>query len=648
MGNIISNKFKNREKLIFPVCLYLVGIMVFTVINYERSKAILLNNIDRNLFIAANSIKTALPKDFHDRTINKVSISKKEYWQNIITLTELSKQLNISFLYTFVIKNNKAYYTSCSTSAYELKNREQVNYWQEYCEVSKKLLKITNNKRNVYKTTTNKRGTYRTALIPMLTPNGSLYVIGADYDISYIKGVLRKEVLISSIFAILLSLLIIPFAYILIKSEKNFNYFLQTKVQERTVQLTHEINEKTKIQSQLKNSLKISKELTEKAKDSNKAKDEFLAKMSHEIRTPLNVIVGVSTLLNQSDFSQEQSEYLTTIKSASEHLLSIVDDILDFSLIESKKVIIEKIKFNVYEIVNYSVSSFTNLASHKNISLKANINERVPQFVIGDQSYLRQILFNLIGNAVKFTEKGGVLLNVTLNNFDSKNNKVEFLFKIEDTGIGISPENEKNIFDKFSQVDSSTRRKYGGTGLGLAICKHLLDILGGKIWFESNTDSKKESKGSTFYFTLNFELPDNKSNNNSDLEGTESILTKLPKLKILLAEDNLLNIKVAKSYLEKSGHVVFIANNGIEVLRTLKSETFDVILMDIEMPEMDGLQASQIIRNEGNKTPIIALTAHALNDIKEKCEKVGMNYFITKPIDFKNLGTLISKVLNQK
>lgn len=643
MNNIIINKFKNRKKLILPVCLYLIGVVLFVIINYERNEVMLYKNIDRNLFFSAVSIKTVLPKDFHDRAINKFSIGKKEDFQNIKALTNLSKQLNISYLYTFIIRNNKAYFTSCSTNAIELKNRNQTLYWHENHEVHEDLSKITNYKKNIFKTFSNKSGTYREVLIPMFSPKGNLYVIGADYEINFIYEALNKEVLISLLIAVLLSLLIIPFSYILIKSEKNYNYFLQTKVQERTVQLTHEINEKINIQEQLKHALKISEELAEKAKDSNKAKDEFLATMSHEIRTPLNVIVGISTLLNQTNFSEEQAEYLTTIKSASEHLLSIVDEILDFSLIEAKKVVIEKIKFNIYEIINYSVSSFTNIANHKKISIKIDINERVPQYVIGDQSYLRQILFNLIGNAVKFTEKGGVIINVILNNFDSKNNKVEFLFKIKDSGIGISPENEKNIFEKFSQIDSSTRRKYGGTGLGLAICKHLLDILEGKIWFESELN-----KGSTFYFTLNFELPENKSNNNLDYENTESILTKLPKLKILLAEDNLLNVKVAKSFLEKSGHIVYVANNGIEVLQALKSETFDIILMDIEMPEMDGMQASQVIRNEGNKTPIIALTAHALNDMKEKCEKAGMNFFITKPIDFKNLETIISKVLNQE
>ncbi len=637
MNNTIENKFKNRKKLILPVCLYLIGIVIFTTINYERTKNILLKEIDRNLFIAANSVKTSLPSDFHDR-----AISENEDWQNIKTLTELAEQIKINFLYTIVIKNNKVYFTSCSTTINELKNRNEVHYLQEYPKASEELLNIPKNKKEIFQTTTNKSGTYRLALIPAYSPNGNLYIIGANYDISFVKGFLNKEVLISSIFALLLSLLVLPFAYLMIKSEKSYNYFLQTKVQERTVQLTHEINQKNKVQEQLTDSLAKSEELADKAKEANKTKDEFLATMSHEIRTPLNVIVGVSTLLNQSEISQEQSEYLTTIKSASEHLLSIVDDILDFSLIESKKVIIENVKFDVYEVVNYSVSSFTNLANHKQISLKGNVNERVPQFILGDQSYLRQILFNLIGNAVKFTEKGGVIINVTLNSFDGNNNKVELLFKIEDSGIGISPENEKFIFEKFSQVDSSTRRKYGGTGLGLAICKHLLDILGGKIWFES-----KLNKGSIFYFTLYFDLPNIQNDSQLNSNNNVQVNIKLPKLNILLAEDNLLNVKVAKSFLEKSGHNVTIANNGKEVLRILETNIFDVILMDVEMPEMDGIQASQIIRNEGNKTPIIALTAHALTDIKEKCELAGMNHFIAKPIDFKNLESVISKVLEQ-
>jgi len=261
---------------------------------------------------------------------------------------------------------------------------------------------------------------------------------------------------------------------------------------------------------------------------------------------------------------------------------------------------------------------------------------------------LRQILFNLLSNAVKFTEKGEVSLFIYLNKYDNNTNKVELLFKITDSGIGIPVEKEKIIFDKFSQADSSTRRKYGGTGLGLAICKHLVSILDGKIWFES-----KAGHGSTFYFTLNFGLPglELSGKNSKPDEYKVDDNYKLRNLNILLAEDNLLNVKVTKSFLQKSGHTVTVVSNGNEVMQKIKDNSYDLILMDIEMPEMDGIEAAQLIREGGSNVknkniPIIALTAHALDEIKDKCKYAGMNHFITKPIDFKKLDFAMTQVLH--
>ena len=648
MNKLTHKKSQKWKKFIFPVCVYVIGIFVFTGVNYERTKSNLLSGIDRNLFIAAQCIKNTLPSDFHDRALNFNSINKTEDWKNIKALSKLAYITKINFLYTIVIKNGKAYFTSCSTTSDELKNHNEVHYWLEYAEASKALLNIPISRKTVYETTSNRWGTFRSAVIPIISQTGNLYLVGSCYKISYITLILHKEVVISVIFALFLSFLVIPFAYYMLKMQKNYSYFLHTKVQERTVQLSHEISERKRAQEQLTESLAKSEELAEKAQEANKAKSEFLATMSHEIRTPLNVIIGMSALLNNPAISQEQAEYLGTIKGASEHLLNIIDNILDFSQIEANKVNIENVKFDINELVNYSVNSFMNLAKYKEIGLKSLINEKVPKFITGDPSYLRQILFNLLSNAVKFTEKGEVSLFIYLNKYDNNTNKVELLFKITDSGIGIPVEKEKIIFDKFSQADSSTRRKYGGTGLGLAICKHLVSILDGKIWFES-----KAGHGSTFYFTLNFGLPglELSGKNSKPDEYKVDDNYKLRNLNILLAEDNLLNVKVTKSFLQKSGHTVTVVSNGNEVMQKIKDNSYDLILMDIEMPEMDGIEAAQLIREGGSNVknkniPIIALTAHALDEIKDKCKYAGMNHFITKPIDFKKLDFAMTQVLH--
>jgi len=638
MQNEKKNKIINKKKLVIPICLYLLGIIFFIIFNYSRTQKSLIESIDNNLFVAANSIKSALPNNFHDRINSKNSINQSEDWLNTIKLTDLAHNQHIAFLYTIVIINNKAYFTSCSTNDSELKNKTYVKYWDEYPEASTDLLNMISTKKIIHETTTDKWGTFRSVLVPQFSNKGNFYITGADYNIDFVNDKLNFEILISVIFGILLSLLALPFSYTLIKSEKNYNKYLQTKVNDRTQQLTSEINEKSKIQEQLKSQLKITEELALKANNANKAKDEFLATMSHEIRTPLNVIVGISTLLNQNDVSNEQSEHYVTLKSASEHLLNIVDNILNFTLIEAKKIVVENTSFNIIETINYSINSFKNIAQFKGLKIFLKIDEKIPQIVIGDQSYLRQILYVLISNAVKFTENGFVNVSAKILNFNTNNNKAEIMFTIEDTGIGISSKTKKDIFEKFSQIDSSISRRYGGTGLGLAICKNLLDILGGKIWFESEINN-----GSKFYFTLCYTVPSNDLLNENKVDSENA--KKLPSLSILLAEDNLLNVKVAKSFLEKAGHKLTVASNGLEVIKITKTQKFDLILMDVEMPEMDGIKASQILRFDGITTPIIALTAHALSDIKDKCKNAGMNYFISKPIDFKNLDNIILNVL---
>ncbi len=648
VGKLIKPILSRR--FLVPVLLYLVGVVSITWINYERTKSILLAGVDRNLYLAAQTIRIGLPCNFHDFATNEKSVNLNQDWKNIKSLTELASYLKIDFLYTVVIKDNKAYFTSCSTSPSEIAEHSEAHYWTEYPEASKELLNIPEEKKVVYETTKDRWGTFRSVLIPAFSPNRNIYILGADYEISYITGILHKEVLISMLIALMLSLFILPFSFKMIKIEKEYSQLLQEKIQERTRQLTIEIAERKRTEEQLNEALIRSEELAEKAHEANKVKGEFLSTMSHEIRTPLNVIVGMSSLLNQSGVSSEQSDYLKTINDSSDHLLNLIDSILDFSLLESKKVEIENVSFDIRELINYAVNSFIGVAKHKFIHLESKTDERIPKLLKGDPSYLRQILFNLVGNAVKFTEKGHVLLEVTFVKIIAESRQAELKFIISDTGIGIPEQKKEDIFKKFRQADSSTKRKYGGAGMGLSISKHLISLLNGKIWFDSH-----EGKGSTFYFSLIFDLPSLEESEKKSIqieETTDEDKIKLPKLHILLAEDNHLNVKVAKSFLEKTGHKVTVAVNGFEVLQKMKENRFDLILMDIEMPEMDGIEAATKIRMGDDeitdtKIPIIALTAHALSDIKEKCQNAGMNQFITKPLDFKKLDCLMFAVLKE-
>ena len=368
------------------------------------------------------------------------------------------------------------------------------------------------------------------------------------------------------------------------------------------------------------------------------AKDVFLANMSHEIRTPMNAITGFANLLKETKLDSEQKEFVSNINTAAENLLGIINDILDLSKIESGHLVIESVPFNLYEVIKNIKSVLTYKALGKNLELDYQISASIPHTILGDPTRLTQILLNLTNNAIKFTEAGSVkiVLDLQSENEDEYN----ILFKIIDTGVGIPQDKLMVIFDRFAQANSDTTRKFGGTGLGLSISKLLIELQQGNIFVES-----EEHVGSTFYFNLSF-----KKVKGEIIQKQETYLLPIDphkKVRILLAEDNPLNQKLAMKVLERFGFFPELAENGRIAVLKVQEKQYDVILMDLQMPEMDGYQATQFIRKKlENNTPIIALTAHSLIGEKEKCMAVGMNDYITKPFSPKDLFNKIASFIN--
>jgi PAS domain S-box-containing protein len=378
------------------------------------------------------------------------------------------------------------------------------------------------------------------------------------------------------------------------------------------------------------------KEMVAQLERAMQAKSEFLANMSHEIRTPMNGLLATMELLLDAGVSAEQREHVDTMRSCGETLLALVNDVLDLSKMEAGRLTLERIPFAPDRLVSEAVALIAPMAAPRQLRLVRELPEGLPA-VIGDPQRLRQVLLNLLSNAVKFTHTGSVTVGVTCERHESD---ATLTFLVRDTGIGIPADVQQRIFEPFTQADNSTTRRFGGTGLGLTICRRLIAAMGGKLTLES-----EPGKGSTFRATISMPLGTAADASPSSLSPAV-IRRSARELRILLAEDNLINQKVAVALLSKMGHQVRIAEDGIRAVEAAQETDYDLVLMDCEMPEMDGFEATRAIRRlqRGRELPIVAMTAYAMPEDRQRCLAAGMTDYVAKPISAARLSEVIDRV----
>jgi len=622
-----------KKTAIFAVCLlvYLVGVSVFALFTGNEEKKTLIADMDQRLLLAARGLKYMLAPDFHDRATSADAIDLEEILQNQRIISNYAEDSGFTYLYTVIRQGDSFFFAAPTVTEAEYKERQNW-YYYPYSDIPDKFVSAFNTLESAHVTYGDQWGTFRSVALPEKTPGGRTYLACADMDISFINTLVRKVYLRMLLYSGYFLLLTLPFSltYLhfnrrLSRTNKKLAHH-QEHLEALVVTRTREL-ERQKC----------------RAETSNRLKTVFMANISHEIRTPLNSILGFAELIENNRSPEESVKHAGFILRSGEHLSKLVDQLLDHTRIASGQVKMMVRPFDLMEFLEILVQTEMVTARKKGLQLIYTMDETLPRWVDGDPFYLRQILLNLMNNALKFTPKGCIYLDVTCK--PAKKDTVWVSFSVKDRGIGISPDKLESIFSPFVQADNGTARIFGGTGLGTTIARQLVDLMGGRIQVENNEDM-----GCRFWF----DIPFKKSSvpMAEDMLDASSRLKSLPALQpkgsILVVDDYFSNLTLARRQLESGGHGVVTVDTGIKAIEFCDKQSFDLILMDINMAGMDGYQTTQTLKNgkgRNCRVPVIAMTASADNHTLEQCRKTGMVDLIVKPVNRKNLLKTVDKWL---
>ncbi|MBD9562601.1 ATP-binding protein [Pseudomonas sp. PDM09] len=606
--------FKLKRKTWIFLLIYIVGVSGYIYYLYVETQGILTDNINNKLLHAALGASAILGDRYHDNLIDKQSKSETEDWNAIQRLSSFNDSMGTAFVYSVVKRSGEAYLVSSSASKKEIQEKNFVRFFDPYPDASQALLDSFERTEPTWIDYSDHWGDFRAVFVPMKSQDGTIYIAGAEMTLADYYQQLNQDSLHHIILAILV-----------------FLVFSLIRMRAHLQQL--QINEE--ILNQAKNA----------AEDADRSKTRFLATMSHEIRTPMYGVIGATELLARSALNREQSSLLQTINTSGRSLLSLIDNILDLAKIEAGKLELKPRVFEVRALVSSSIEMIRQNIQDKPIVLEAQVSPNVPPLVKTDTNCLRQILINLLGNAVKFTEAGKVSLMVTTSGYGTR---ARLEFSIRDTGIGIPMERQDSLFKPFAQFKGPASQRFTGSGLGLSICKNLVEAQQGTLSFTS-----QPGVGSTFSFSLPMELfsvSELPIRDDHASVGFDSSFAEDYPLDILLVENHPVSQKVAMAMLQELGYAPDLASDGLEAINQCMTSTPDIIFMDINMPVMDGLEAIRKIRELplGNICYIVAFTASVFSSEIERFRAAGANDILTKPANFQALCRVLQRAANYR